>query len=266
MIARPDGPTSAWARRSILGVRVDDVTWSETLAAIDAFVELGTPHHVVTPNPEYVMQALRDARFRAVLDQAALAPADGVGLLWAGRLLGQPIREVVPGSDLVERMAPAAASRGDRWFLLGAAPGVAERVAESLTKRFRGLRIAGTWAGSPAVSENEDICRRIEAVAPVDVLLVAYGAPAQDLWIARNLPRLQLPVAMGVGGTFDFIAGVRRRPPTWVRRRNLIWLYRLFQEPWRWRRQRALPVFVWLVLRAWARQRWAVAAGERSPR
>ncbi len=255
MTELPTGAFGTWPRRHILGVRVDDVTWPEVLEAIDAFVRSGQPHHVVTPNPEYVVQALKSPAFHAVLEQAALAPADGIGLRWAGRLLGQPIREVVPGSDLVERLAPAAASRGDRWFLLGAAPGVAERVGQILAGRFPGLTIAGTWAGSPADDENEIICRRIEAAAPVHLLLVAYGSPAQDLWIARNLQRLQVPVAMGVGGTFDFIAGVSRRPPPWVRRLNLIWLYRLVREPWRWRRQRALLVFVRLVLCAWL-SRW----------
>lgn len=260
MIPRSELATTP-PRRCILGVRVDDVTWQEALCLIDSFVLSGVPHQVVTPNPEYVIRARRDATFRAVLERAALAPADGVGLRWAGRLLGQPIREVVPGSDLVERMAPSAARRGDRWFLLGAAPGVAERTAEILTRRFPGLAIAGTWAGSPSWNENESICRRIEAAAPVHVLLVAYGAPAQDLWIARNLERLAIPVAIGVGGTFNFIAGVSRRPPSWVRQMNLIWLFRLIHEPWRWRRQRALLVFVGLVFREWLRQRLATRPG-----
>jgi N-acetylglucosaminyldiphosphoundecaprenol N-acetyl-beta-D-mannosaminyltransferase len=135
-----------------------------------------------------------------------------------------------------------------RWFLLGAAEGVAAAAGAELVRRHPGLQIAGTWSGAPGPEHDEEICRRIEAVKPVDVLLVAYGAPKQDFWIARNQPRLRIPVAIGVGGTFNFIAGRSRRPPQIVKRLNLIWLFRLITEPWRWRRQLALVRFAGLVL------------------
>ena len=134
-------------------------------------------------------------------------------------------------------------------YFMGAAPGVAEKAAVILQARYPGLVVAGTFAGSPASSEENAIVEQIRVARP-DVLLVAFGAPAQDAWIARNLPRLQTSVAMGVGGTLDYIAGVARRAPVWVQRLGLEWLYRLCREPWRWRRQLALPRFVWLVLRS----------------
>jgi N-acetylglucosaminyldiphosphoundecaprenol N-acetyl-beta-D-mannosaminyltransferase len=134
-----------------------------------------------------------------------------------------------------------------RLYFLGAAPGVADRVATILQARYPGLVIAGAFPGSPAPAEEDDIVERIRA-ARSDVLLAAFGAPAQDLWIARNLSRLQVPVAMGVGGSLDFIAGVAKRAPVWIQRIGLEWLYRLIREPWRWRRQLALPRFVWQVL------------------
>ena len=239
----------------ILGARVDDLTWDETLARIGAFIASGEPHHVMTPNPEFVMRARRDCAFRALLDRADVAPADGVGVKWAARLLGVQIREVVPGSDLIERLAAVGMHGGQRWFLLGAAEGVAAEAAFKLQRRYPGLQIVGTWSGAPDPAQDEEICQRIEAVRPVDLLLVAYGAPKQDIWIARNQPRLRIPVAIGVGGTLDFIAGRSRRPPPLVKRLNLIWLFRLITEPWRWRRQRALVHFAVLVLWQSLRQR-----------
>jgi N-acetylglucosaminyldiphosphoundecaprenol N-acetyl-beta-D-mannosaminyltransferase len=235
-------------RRHILGVRVDDVTMPEAVDRVDAFLAAGGAHHVLTPNPEMVMRARRDAAFRAVLESADLAVPDGVGLRWATRLRGDPLRAVVPGSDLVHPLAERGAARGDRWFLLGAAPGVAESAGRALAARHPGLVIAGTAGGSPAPDDDGALCAAIAAAGPVHVLLVAYGAPAQDLWIARNQPRLQIPVAIGVGGTFNFLAGLSPAPPDWARRLGLIWLYRLLTEPWRWRRQLALVPFAALAL------------------
>lgn len=224
------------------------MTWEETLALCDTFLASGTPHQIVTPNPEFVMKARRDAGFRELIAAADLAPADGVGLLWAGRRLGQPLREVVPGSELMVRLAERWAARGARWFFLGAEEGVAEAVGRRLASTYPGLVVAGSYSGTPHAHEDDLICRRIEAAGPVDVLAVAYGAPAQERWIARNQSRLRIPIAIGVGGTFNFVAGRSRRPPEWVRRWGLIWLFRLATEPWRWKRQLVLARFVWAVL------------------
>lgn len=251
MIAQVPGRTTddtPPTRRSVLGVRVDDLTWPEALNAVEEFVATGRPHHIVTPNPEMVMAARADPTFSRIIDEAALAPCDGVGLKWAAARLGERVREVVPGSDLVPRMAAPAGERGERWFLLGGADGVADAAAKELSRRAPGLVIAGTHGGSPDPAFDEDQCALIEASGPIDVLLVAYGAPAQEKWIARNQPRLRVPVAMGVGGTFDFLAGTSRTPPPWVQSAGLIWLYRLAREPWRWRRQLALVRFAALVL------------------
>jgi len=124
---------------------------------------------------------------------------------------------------------------------------VAERAAQRLTQKYPNLQIVGTYAGSPRPEEEDEIVGLVRAAHP-DALFVAYGAPAQDLWIARNLHRLGVPVCMGVGGTFDFIAGVVPRAPDWVQRLGLEWSYRLLRQPWRWRRQLALARFVTLVL------------------
>lgn len=233
----------------ILGVRVDDVTRAETLALIAHFIVERTPHQICTVNPEFVMQAQQHVLFRNVINNAALCLPDGLGILWAAQRLRRPLRERVAGSDMVGHIAQHAAQLGWRLYLLGAAPGVADKAGANLQARYPALLMAGTFPGSPALPEEDAIVERVRAACP-DVLLVAFGAPAQDVWIARNQSRLQVPVAMGVGGSLDFIAGVAQRAPVWVQRVGLEWLYRLVREPWRWRRQLALPRFVWRVLTA----------------
>ncbi|MFQ6001092.1 MAG: WecB/TagA/CpsF family glycosyltransferase [Anaerolineae bacterium] len=231
----------------ILGVPVDNITEEEALARVEAFIEKGRPHQVVTVNPEFVVAAQSDAKFFQVLKEADLSLPDGVGLLWAARFLGTPLSERLAGVDMVRRIASLAAERGYRLFLLGAARGVAEATAMRLEEENPGLKVAGTYAGSPDPKEEEEIVEMIRAARP-DVLLVAYGAPQQDLWIHCHLGRLGVPVVMGVGGAFDFISGKAKRAPDWMQRLGLEWLHRLLHQPWRWRRMLALPKFVWLVL------------------
>ena len=174
--------------------------------------------------------------------------ADGVGITLAARLLGRPLRGRTTGVALTEALAALAAREGYRIFLLGATPGVAAEAGRVWAARYPGLQIAGAYPGSPAEDEREEIAVRISAGA-ADLLFVAFGAPAQDLWIARNraaLPTVRL--AMGVGGVFDYVTGRAPLAPPLVRRVGLEWLYRLYRQPWRWRRQLALPVFVVAVL------------------
>ena len=231
----------------LLGVGVDRVTIEQAVRRIDTFVRTTRPHHIVTVNPEFIMQARGDRHFRRVLNQADLAVADGIGVVWAARILGDRLPERVGGIDLVERLAQQAADRGYRLFLLGAAPGVASTAAQVLRRRHPRLCVASTYAGSPQPAEEEQICALIRAARP-HLLLVAFGAPAQDLWIARNLPRLDVPVAIGVGGAFDFLAGRVPRAPLLLQRCGLEWLFRLARQPWRWRRMLALPRFALMVL------------------
>jgi len=233
---------------NILGVRADNVNYDQALSIIEGFVQSGSSHQVVTVNPEFIVAAQSDDDFRDILNASSLALPDGVGLLWAARFLGHSLQERVTGTDTVQRVAALAAQKGYRLFLLGAAPGVAAATAARLCETYPDLRIAGTHAGSPALEEADEIVRLIQRAKP-DVLFVAYGAPAQDKWIARNLVRLGVPVAMGVGGAFDFISGRAERAPRWLQRLGLEWLHRLCHEPWRWRRMLALPKFVWLVVR-----------------
>jgi len=235
-------------RLHILGIPIDAATFDSLLESIAGWIAGGNRvYQICTVSPEFVMIAQDDPGFMRVLRGADLCVADGVGLLFAARYLGHPLPERVTGSDGVPRIAERAAREGWKLFLLGAWPGVAEQAAARLTERCPGLNIVGTYAGSPALEENDSILERVNA-SGADILFVAYGAPQQDLWIARNRERLNVRVAMGVGGTFDFVAGVVPRAPVWMRKAALEWVYRLYKQPWRWRRMLRLPRFVWAVL------------------
>lgn len=231
----------------ILGVRVDRVTYADLLAQVDAFVASGQPHQIVTLNPEMLVAAHDDPAFRQLLNACDLNVADGAGLLHAARWLGRPLPERVTGSDGIYRLAAHCAGQGYRPFFLGAAPGVADAAAAHLVAANPGLEVAGAHAGSPRLEDEDDIILRVRAATP-DLLFVAYGVPDEEKWIARNRDRLGVPVMIGVGGAFDFVAGMAQRAPVWMRRLGLEWLHRLVREPWRWRRQLALPRFVGLVL------------------
>lgn len=232
----------------ILGVRVDDAGYDDLLSRVDDFVSSGQPHQIVTINAEMLVAAHRDPSLAALLNTADLNVADSVGVMMAARLLGTPLKQRVTGSDGIYRLATHCARMGYRPFFLGAGPGVAEETATRLAAANAGLRVAGWYGGSPRPEDEEGILERIRAASP-DLLLVAYGVPTEEAWIARNRQLLGVPVMIGVGGTFDFVAGVTSRAPAWIRKVGLEWLYRLIREPWRWRRQLALPRFVLFVLR-----------------
>jgi N-acetylglucosaminyldiphosphoundecaprenol N-acetyl-beta-D-mannosaminyltransferase len=222
-------------RITILGIPIDNVTEDEAVERIAGFLAAGGAHQVVTTNPEFVMEGRRNPTFHAVLQQADLSVPDGFGLILASRWLGMPLRGRATGVALSHRIAELAAQRGYRLFLLGAAPGVAEEAAAVWQAMYPGLQIAGCFAGSPH-ARYEPFLRQVVRAARPDVLLVAYGHPAQDLWIARNQPFIQVPLAMGVGGVFDYVTGRVPFAPAWLRRLGLEWLYRLVHQPRRWRR------------------------------
>jgi N-acetylglucosaminyldiphosphoundecaprenol N-acetyl-beta-D-mannosaminyltransferase len=233
----------------VLGVRVDCLDMEETLAEIERMMRQGGGTRLVaTVNPEFVMRARRDGAFRAALDRAEVAVADGFGVVWALRRQGCSQQERVTGIDLTSRLAERCARQGRRLFLLGAEPGVAAEAGRRLVARFPGLVIAGAEPGSPWPEDDEVTAGRVNR-ARADLLLVAYGHPKQELWIDRNRERLRVPVAIGVGGAFDFLAGRVPRAPAWMRRLHFEWLWRLLLEPTRLRRIFvAVPLFGLAVL------------------
>ena len=243
-------PASAY----VLGVRVDRVTQLQVLDIIDQLISLRRANgntlpcqQIVTVNTEFVMAAQKNSEFRQTINSAALAVADGIGVVWATRFVGYPTPERITGTDILVALAKRCAEKGYRLFLLGAAPGIAEQAGLCLQALAPGLQLVGTYAGSPAPTEEDAIIERIHA-ANTDILCIAYGAPAQDLWIYRNLSRLPAAIAMGVGGAYDFLSGRQRRAPQTMQRIGLEWLYRLYREPWRWKRMLAIPHFLLQVL------------------
>lgn len=238
--------------QEVLGVAVDALDMDGAVARVVMLLDAhrAEPRRatalVATVNPEFLMLARRDPQFRRVLCSAALRLADGWGVVWALRRRGQPAAQVA-GADLVPRLAAAAADRGYRLYLLGARPGVAEAAAARLQAAHPDLQVVGAEPGSPRPEDDQAQADRVRA-SRADLVLVAYGAPRQELWIARNSERMGAGVAIGVGGTFDYLAGrVRRAPSAW-RRLHGEWAWRLLREPWRARRMAVLPRFALLVL------------------
>jgi N-acetylglucosaminyldiphosphoundecaprenol N-acetyl-beta-D-mannosaminyltransferase len=203
---------------------------------------------VVTLNPEYVMATRRNPAFRQVVNSADLVTADGAGIILAGKLLGTPFRGRVTGVALCEKLfALSAQPDGPRLFLLGAQPGVAGEAALKLEKEYPGIKIGGTWAGKAGPEGDAEAVGRIRE-SGAEVVLVAYGMLKQDWWSVRNLSSSGAAVALGVGGVLDYKAGRVPLAPLRLRQLGLEWAYRLYREPWRWRRQLALPQFAFLVL------------------
>jgi len=235
-------------RFTLLGVPVDPLSEAEAVDWVARAIAQGQPRVVISVNPERIMHAGRDPEFAAVLRAADLALADGAGVLWAARRLGHPLPERVPGVDFVRALAARGAVEHWRLFFLGGGPGVAEAAGRALGEAYPGFILAGTHAGSPQPSNDAVTIDAVRA-SGAQVLLLAFGAVAEEGWLARNLAGSGALVGMGVGGAFDFIAGRAQRAPRWMRERGLEWLHRLSRQPWRWRRMLALPRFVIRVVR-----------------
>lgn len=237
------------SRVDVLGVGFDRVNLGGAISTIVDRLREGRRTFVITANPEFVMLARTHPDLRHIAQEADLVVPDGTGVLVASRLIGDALPGRAPGRLIVDALAGRAAALGASFYLLGAGTGVAEQAAVRLVERHPELAVVGWAEGSPREEDDEATVRDVAAAAPL-VLLVAYGMPAQERWIARNLPRLpSVRVAIGVGGVLDQLAGVAAVPPWPVHAVGLEWLWRLVREPRRWRRQRVLPLFALLVLR-----------------
>jgi len=232
---------------TILGCRVDALDSAEAVERIVALAHGSTPSLVVTIGTEMIVRAQSDARFRSVVNASALSLCDTVGVLFAARLQGAPLKERVAGIELLEPLCERFAKENLPVYFLGAKGDTAARAAAALAARHPGMRIAGARDGYFTPAEDGAVAAAI-AASGARVLLAGLGSPRQELWLADNLPATGCGVGIGIGGSFDVLAGnVERAPLAW-RRLNLEWLYRLVKEPARWRRQLALPKFVLLAL------------------
>jgi N-acetylglucosaminyldiphosphoundecaprenol N-acetyl-beta-D-mannosaminyltransferase len=228
---------------SILGCRVDAIGRAEAIERIEALAHGHTPAQVVTLGVEMIMYAQRDRRFRALLERSALSVCDTIGILLVSRLRGGPLRERVTGADLIEPLAERAArNKTLRFYFVGGAPGVAERAAAVLRARYPAVDIVGVRDGYFSAAESFGVAAAI-AQSGANILLVGLGSPKQEFWLEEHLASTGCGVGIGVGGSFDVLAGAVPRAPRSWQRLGLEWLYRLVREPSRWRRQLALPRF-----------------------
>ncbi len=213
---------------------VDRVDFEGALDAIDDLVRAQRGGTVFTPNVDHVVQAEHDPRFRAAYDAVSLSLADGMPVLWAARALNKPLPEKVSGSDLILPLMRRAAERGYRVYFLGGAPGAAQLARQKLLEELPALQVVGIDDGRIDVDGSPDVQRpileRINAAKP-DLLLVALGAPKQELWAHEQRASLGNTVSIGVGASLDFIAGSQRRAPRWMSNAGLEWAYRLGQDP-----------------------------------
>ena len=232
-------------KTDILGVAFDALTLNEAEERADALLRARKGGYIVTANPEIVLHSREDAAYAAAVNGADLVLADGVGDLYAARILGTPLPERVAGSDLTPRLLYRLAERGGSVFLYGARSGVAQRAGEALQSAYPGLRIAGTENGY--ISDETAFFAALEREQP-DLLLLGLGAPRQELWMAKNRQRTNA-VMIGVGGLLDVFAGdIPRAPEAW-QKLGLEWLYRLLREPKRIKRMIRLPKILLLAVR-----------------
>ena len=266
---------------NILGVPIDSFGREESIRFIDQKISTKKPIFITTVNVEFLFRALNDSAVLDMLNNSSLNFADGIGVLWAAKFLSldlpkdkflryiigffklfgslaaiilypkylkKPIPERISGSDFIWDLSNYAAKNDLRIFLLGGDPTVPEQAAIKLQTDIYQLKVAGTYEGSPKLQDETKILELMKKDKP-DVLFVAYGVPAEELWLERNLAKTGCKIGIGVGGTFDFLAGRRKRAPKFVRSIGLEWLWRLILEPKRYRRQIALPKLVWRVFK-----------------
>ncbi len=228
---------------TILGIPVDAITMREAVARIDGFIEKREPVLIATANAEMLLRATHDGELCRILQGAALVTPDGAGTVWAAHHLGHAMPERVAGYDMAQELMRKAPERHWRFYFFGSAPGVAEKAKAKAERLYPGIEIVGTRNGFFTEADEAAIVQEIKEAHP-DILLAALGVPKQEKWLSRHLRELDVPVCIGVGGTFDVMAGVMKRAPLWVQRAKLEWLFRGLMQPKRAGRLLALPKFV----------------------
>lgn len=239
---------------SFAHIKIDNLTMQKTIDEIEELIKKRESSYIVTPNVAHIVSLQKDKELEKIYQEASLVIPDGMPLLWGAKILGRPLKERVAGSDLLPAFCEVAAKKGYKLFFLGAGPGVAVKAAKILTQKNPGLKIVGTYSPPFGFENSEEDNRKIVSMiteTKPDVLFVGLGAPKQEKWIWKHKDQLEVPVLIGVGAAFDFIAGTAKRAPKWMQKCGLEWFFRLCQEPRRlWRRYLiGSPIFLWLVLK-----------------
>jgi len=195
---------------------------------------------VVTPNVDHIVQLQKNADLKKVYKDAALVLADGMPLLWAAKFLGTPLKEKISGSDLFPKLCEVAARKGYKLFFCGGREGAADAAKAVLEQKNLGLNVVGTYCPPFGFENDEEENNKIIAMikdSKPDILFVGLGAPKQEKWIHKYKEKYQVPVSIGIGVSFEFIAGMVKRAPVWMQKAGLEWFWRLMMEPGRlWKR------------------------------
>jgi N-acetylglucosaminyldiphosphoundecaprenol N-acetyl-beta-D-mannosaminyltransferase len=220
---------------NLLGVRIDDLSMSESLEMVEGWISKGGSHKIYTPNPEFLVKAYEDPSFKKILNASDLNIPDGRGLRLSG-----VVKNTTTGVDLMEALCKLSAEKGFTVGLLGGWEGVAEKTSECLKNKYKNLKIT-------YINENV-ILERSDRIPPADILFVALGMGKQERWIEENIGNYKIHVMMGVGGSFDYISGRVQRAPKIIRSLGFEWLFRLILQPWRLKRQLKLLKYLYLLI------------------
>lgn len=228
-------------RIDVLGVQFDNVTMEQAVEQAAAMIAEGGAHYAVTPNAEFVQRAEKDEKFRTALNGADLVLPDGIGVVYAAKILGRPLQGRCPGCDFAAALCAWMAKDNKKLFLLGAKPGVAEQAAANLEKTYPGLQICGTHDGY--FKEDAPVVEAVRS-AGADVVFVCLGAPKQEYWMIEHGAATGASFLIGLGGSLDVFAGTVKRAPEAWQKLGLEWLYRLLKQPSRIGRMAKLPLFL----------------------
>ena len=228
-------------RNKIMGVTFDDLTLEEAVRTGESLAAAPGFSYVVTPNPEIVTMARQEPDYQEILNRADLVLPDGIGVVYAAKILGHPLSGRVPGIDFAAGLLARMAQNGTRLFLLGAKPGVAEQAAQNLKKSYPNLVICGTNDGY--FQDSAPVVEKIRA-AEADAAFVCLGAPKQERWMAEYGPQTGAKLMVGLGGVLDVYAGNVKRAPAFWQKAGLEWFYRLLHQPSRLGRMAKLPLFL----------------------
>ena len=231
----------------ILDTYIDKVTLNEAVRKIESFILSGGSHIIVTPDSLAIMRTKKDKEYQKILESADLVTPDGIGILWASKILGNPLKERVTGIDLITKLFELGEKKGFNFYFLGAKEGIAEAAKKNILKKYPKLNIVGVHHGFLDNLLEEKVKKDIKEKKP-DILLVGMGVPKQEKWIYKNIHDLNIPVAIGVGGSFDVLSGKIPRAPQWMQKNGIEWVYRVIKEPYRIKRVAKIPVFIVLIL------------------
>lgn len=231
----------------IVGIPVDAINMAEAIEKIKQFLNEEKVHTVYTPNAEIIYAAQTDSELKAILVDADLLVADGAGVVLASKILGVNLPEKVSGIDLVRNSFNIKIDRKIKYFFFGSKPGVAETARDSLLRAYKNIEVVGCRNGYFSKENEPEIIEQINS-SNADILLVALGAPRQEKWIQEHKAELKTKICIGIGGSLDVYAGVLKPAPEILRRNGFEWAYRLYKEPWRFKRMLNLPKFVMFVV------------------